>query len=232
MAEKKGLHDGHRDRVREKFLEDGLGKFRDHEALELMLFYAIPRKDTNEIAHKLINRFGSFSGVLDAEVDALTECGISKNAAVFLKLFPSVCARYYKDRYKNDHSQDDDTGIGETIAHYFIGANEEQVVLMLLDPKGRQLYCDIISKGTLTASDVNIKKILQLAVKYKASGAVLAHNHPSGIPLPSDSDVKATIALKNSLRSIGVVLFDHIIVAEMEYVSMADMDEYYELFII
>lgn len=232
MAENKGLHDGHRDRVREKFLEDGLDKFRDHEVLELMLFYAIPRKDTNEIAHKLINRFGSFSSVLDADFDSITECGISKNAAVFLKLFPSVCARYYKDRYENDHSKDDPPGIGEAIMHYFIGVNEEQVVLMLLDPKGREVYCDVISKGTISASEVNIKKILQLAVKYKASGAVIAHNHPSGIPLPSDSDVKVTIALKNSLRSIGVILYDHIIVAEMEYVSMSDMEEYYELFLI
>ena len=101
---------------------------------------------------------------------------------------------------------------------------------MLLDPKGKLLYCDIISKGSISASDVNIKKILQLAVKYKAGGAVVAHNHPSGIALPSKADVNVTISLKKSLQAIGVLLLDHIIVCDMEYVSMSELEDYEHIF--
>ncbi len=232
MAGTKGLHDGHRDRVRDKFLESGLDKFRDHEALELMLFYAIPRKDTNEIAHILLNRCQSFSGVLDAPIEVLQDCGLSKSAAVFIKLMPEVCSRYFKDKYQseNNHAVTEDT-IGEHLLHYFIGADEEQVVLLLLDPKGKIRFCDVISKGTISASEVNVRKILNLAVKYGASGAVIAHNHPSGIPLPSRTDVKVTISIQHALKAVGVVLLDHIIVADMDYTCMSQLDDYSELFL-
>lgn len=232
MGETKGLHDGHRDRVRDRFLTEGLDKFRDHQALELMLFYAVPRKDTNELAHLLLNRFKTFSGVLDAPVELLTECGLSKSAAVYIKLLPEICSRYFKDKYKNDSSNIiTEENIGDHILHYFIGADEEQVVLMLLDPKGKLRYCDIISTGSISASEINIRKILNLAVKYNASGAVIAHNHPSGIPLPSQSDVKVTISIKQSLKAVGVVLLDHIIVSDMDYTCMSQMEDYMDIFL-
>lgn len=232
MEKSKGLHDGHRDRVRDRFLEDGLNKFRDHEALELMLFYAVPRKDTNELAHHLLNRCNSFSGVLDAPLETLEDCGLSRNAAVFLKLMPEICSRYYQDKYKSENNGAiTEENIGEQILHYFIGSDEEQVVLLLLDSKGKPRFCDIISKGTISASEVSVRKILNLAVKYTASGAVIAHNHPSGIALPSHSDVKVTISIQQALKAVGVVLLDHIIVADMDYTCMSQMDEYMAIFL-
>lgn len=232
MSQVKGLHDGHRDRVRDRFLSEGLDKFQDHQALELLLFYAIPRKDTNDTAHILLNRFGSLSGVFDAPIEALTECGLSRNCAVLIKMMPEFCSRYYKDKYqKNNDNTINNENIGDIILRYFIGADEEQFLLMLLDPKGKRLFCDIISKGSISASDVNIKKILQLAVKYKAGGAVIAHNHPSGIPLPSQADVNVTVTLKKSLKAIGVLLLDHIIVSDMEYVSMSELEDYESIFL-
>ena len=102
MAENKSVHDGHRDRVRERFLNDGLDGFRDHQVMELLLFYGIPRKDTNEIAHKLMERFGSFSGVFDASFESLIECGLSRSCASFIKLIPAVCSRYYVDKYNSN----------------------------------------------------------------------------------------------------------------------------------
>lgn len=231
MSQVKGLHDGHRDRVRERFLLEGLDKFRDHQALELLLFYAIPRKDTNDTSHILLNRFGSLSGVLDAPIDALVDAGLSKNAAVLLKMMPEFCSRYYKDKYQQNGSNTiNSDNIGEAILQYFIGADEEQVLLVLLDPKGKRLFCDIISKGSISASEVNIKKILQYAVKYKASGAVIAHNHPSGIALPSKTDISVTISLRDSLSAIGVTLLDHIIVADMEFTCMSELEEFEEIF--
>ncbi len=224
MSENKGLHDGHRNRVRERFVKDGIEHFFDHQVIELLLFYGIPRKDTNDIAHNLLNKFGSFSGVFDAPLEALQECGISYNTAVFLKLIPAVCSRYYQDKYKNgaDNCDDDDyESIEDFILPHFIGKNEEQLLLVLLDSKGKRIFCDVVSRGTTSASDVNVKKILQLSVQHKSSGAILAHNHPSGSTMPSPNDIDVTIKIKKSLAAVGVHLLEHYIVGDMKCSPMS-----------
>ncbi len=232
MAGNKGIHDGHRDRVRERFLNEGLNGFMDHQVIELLLFYGVPRKDTNDIAHKLLDHFGSFSAVFDASLECLMECGLSRSCASLIKLIPSVCSRYYIDKYKSDNKSTkiNSDNIGECILPYFIGRDEEQVLLLLVDPKGNRLFCDIISKGSFTASEVNIRYILQLCVKYKAYGAVLAHNHPSGVALPSAQDIKLTKKLKSSLSSISVCLMDHLIIADMDYCPMSELEECEDIF--
>ena len=232
MADEKGLHHGHRDRVRDRFLEEGLEKFKDHQVLELLLFYAVPRRDTNDLAHKLLNRYGSLSGVLDSSIDNLESCGLSRSASVLIKLIPELCGRYYQEKHDQDACEyDSDRKVGNVIMPFFISAREEKVLLMLLDSKGKRLYCDIISKGSISSSDVNIRKILQLAVKHKASAAVIAHNHPSGIALPSGSDIRITKTLKQALAAVGVVLMDHLIIADMKYTAMSGLDECYDIFI-
>lgn len=230
MPEQNKLHEGHRQRVKEKFLSNGLDNFNDHQVLEMLLFYAVPRRDTNELAHKLINKFGSFSAVLDAPTNVLIDCGLSQNAAVLLKLIPPISSLYINDKFSNEHKIITDDNIGDRIIPNFISAEEEQVLLLLLDAKGKELYCGIISKGSVNASEIYTRKIIQLAVKYNASGAILAHNHPSGIPLPSKNDIKATITLKKALLSINVRLMDHLIVADNEYLSLASLQEYYYIF--
>ncbi len=232
MGENKGIHDGHRDRVRDRFLSEGLEGFRDHQVMELLLFYGIPRKDTNEVAHKLIDRFDSFSGVFDATYDSLVECGLSKTCASFIKLIPAVCSRYYVDKYKskNKTTQINSDNIGECVLPYFIGKDEEQVLLILLDPKGNRLFCDIISSGAFSAAELNFRKIMQLCVKYKAYGAVLAHNHPSGLALPSEQDIRVTKKLKSSLASIDVRLMDHLIVADLDYCPMSELENCEDIF--
>lgn len=231
MSENKGIHDGHRNRVREKFISDGFDGFCDHQILELLLFYAIPRKDTNEMAHKLINSCGSLSSVFDAPYEILEECGLSKNAAVLLKMIPKLCQKYTDDKYKNSNKIITEENIGERIITNFIGISEENVVLLLVDAKGMELFCGIISKGSVSASEIYTRKIVQLAMKFQASGAVIAHNHPSGIALPSNNDIKATINLKKALATVGVRLLDHIIVADMDYMSLAQNDEYIGIFL-
>lgn len=230
MTKEKGLHDGHRNRLRERFVQEGLSKFCDHQIVELILFYAIPRKDTNEIAHRLLNRFGSISAMFDAPIESLQECGITYNAAVLLKLFPKVFSVYSIDQYKQNINTSDEDDIERLIKPYFIGQNEEQVLLALFNPKGKLILCDIISRGTVTASDVNISKILQLSVQHKATGAIIAHNHPSGSNLPSQADLNMTKKLARSLKAVGVLLLDHYIIADMRCRSLSNSEEYEEIF--
>lgn len=230
MIENKGIHNGHRNRVRQKFLSDGFDGFCDHEILELLLFYGIPRKDTNEIAHKLINSCGSLSSVFDAPVEVLVECGITENAAVLLKMIPKLCQKYIDDKYKNPDKLIDTGNIADRIIPKFIGADRECVVLLLLDAKGKELFCGVISKGSVNASSIYIRKILQLTMKFHAVGAIIAHNHPSGVPFPSKTDINTTKQLKNALSVVNVRLLDHIIVADLDYLSLADSDEYFNIF--
>lgn len=224
MSENKGLHDGHRNRVRERFVKEGIDSFFDHQVIEFLLFYGIPRKDTNDIAHNLLNKFGSFSGVFDAPLEALQECGISYNAAVLLKLMPAVCARYYQDKYqqseKDDLNEEHGT-IEDFILPRFIGKNEEQLLMVALDSKGKRVFCDVVSRGTKTGSDVNITKIVQLSVQHKASGVILAHNHPSGSTMPSLQDIKMTENVKQALEAVKILLIEHYIVGDMVCVPMS-----------
>ena len=224
MSENKSLHDGHRNRVRERFVKEGIDNFFDHQVIELLLFYGIPRKDTNDIAHNLLNKFGSFSGVFDAPLESLQECGISYNTAVFLKLIPSVCSRYYQDKYQQDEknkANEADESIENFILPHFIGKNEEQLLLVMLDSKGKRIFCDVVSRGTKTGSDVNITKIIQLSVQSKASGIILAHNHPSGSTLPSQNDISMTKKVKKALEAVGIFLLEHYIVGDMVCVPMS-----------
>lgn len=242
MAEKKGLsnkqngtkkeclHDGHRDRVREKFLEDGLDGFLDHQILELLLFYAIPRKDTNETAHNLLNTFGSFSAVFDAPLDSITDCGLTKNAAVLIKMIPQICQKYIDDRYLNKNKLVDENTAAERLLCKFIGRDSEYVAVLLVDAKGKELYCDIINKGSVSTSEVYVRKIIKLALKFHATSAILSHNHPSGLAFPSDNDIRTTTIVKKALSAVGVKLIDHIIIADMDYYSLVNSDEYFKLF--
>ena len=224
----KGWQDGHRERVRKRFMENGLDGFFDHQVLELMLFYCIPRKDTNDMAHILLNKFGSFSAVLDAPFESLLDCGISSNAAVFIKLIPSLCSRYYQDSY---HQKDDDSkSMEEFILPHFIGQNEEQLFLVLLDAKGKRVFSYVVSRGTKSEASVNIQKIVQLGVQHDASCAIVAHNHPNGVNLPSKNDIDMTLRLQRALRNVGIVLFDHYIITGMECHSIFHMKKYKHLF--
>lgn len=229
MTENSYIHDGHRNRMKEKFLKEGADAFHEHEILEILLYYAVPRKDTNPLAHKLLERFGSLAAVLDAPADVLQEFGLTRNAAVLLKLIPEI-SRVYMDSRSSNTGIITEENIGERVLSKFVGRQNEIVVLMLLDGKGQELYCDVVSKGSVNASEIYVRKLLELAVKYNASTAVLAHNHPSGMALPSSRDIATTKTVKQALKLVGVRLADHIIVTDDDYMSMAQVEDYFELF--
>ena len=215
-------HMGHRQRLRKKFIENGFDVFEPHEALEMYLFYAIPRKDTNPLAHKLLERYITIGGVCDAPIDELmNEFNLSESAAAFLKMLPEM-ARLYKESKMSDDNIIDYEHMGEMFQTKFIGRTNEAVALLLGDAKGKLLYFNIITKGSLNSSDMPVRKIVDLALRHNAKTAFLAHNHPSGTALPSHSDIVSTKTVRETLLSVGIDLVDHFIVTDDDYVSLRE----------
>ena len=218
-----GIHDGHREKMRQRFLKSGLDAFADHEALELLLYYAIPRRDTNPIAHALMERYGSLSAVLTAPVEDLKKVeGVGESAAILLKLAPLL----YRKAKLSDAEQETVLSSVERVGAYllerFAGEKNEMVYQLCLDRKGKLLACKKLGEGGVASADLDIRRLVENALLTGASSVVLAHNHPSGVALPSRDDYAATDRAKTALSVVGVALADHIIVADGDFVSMSD----------
>ena len=199
-----GIHDGHRDKMRRRFLSGGLEPFADHEALELLLYYAIPRRDTNPIAHALMERYGSLSAVLSAPPEDLEKVeGIGRSAAVLIKLVP----RLYQKARLADAAQETVLNSSERAGAYLIerfsGETHEVVYLLCLDRKGKLLSCKRMGEGGIASAGLDIRKLLETALLTSASAVILSHNHPSGVALPSADDFTATERAKTALESIA-----------------------------
>ena len=216
-----GIHDGHRRHMRQRFLANALEGFAPHEALELLLYYAIPRRDTNAIAHALIERYGSLTAVLSAPVEDLQKVdGIGENAAILLSLVaPLFRTAILTDREVNLSTPE---RMGEYLLFLFHGKRQEYAYQLCLDRKGRLLSCRELVRGASTAVSVDLRLIAENAILTGASTVILAHNHPSGIALPSQEDYTFTDKAIAALSAVGVRLADHIIVADDDYVSMAE----------
>ncbi|MBQ7492222.1 MAG: DNA repair protein RadC [Clostridia bacterium] len=216
------VHDGHRQRMIQRFLQEGLDGFEEHQILEMLLFYSIPRRDTNETAHRLIDAFGSLSGVLDAPYqELLNVTGIGENTAAMLKLLPAL-TRVYQSAAVKDIRINSSAAAGEYLLPRFIGRRDEAVFLVCLDVKGQVLSCNLLHEGSVNSAEVNIRKIMSTVLKYNAVNVILAHNHPGGVALPSDEDLATTRRIRDALAPMDVTLVDHIIVAGGDYVSLAD----------
>ena len=217
------VHSGHRERVKNKFLSEGLDHFEPHEVLELLLYFGIPLKDTNPIGHALLQKFGSLSGVFDAPFEELMQVdGIGRSAATLIKLIPELCRRYQENlglEKVRIFSKDE---AAEILLRKFLGRSNEAVVLMLLDSKSRMIYCDMVNEGSAVTANIYIKKIVRLAVQYNAVYAILSHNHPSGNCMPSKQDLNTTRWVYEALQTVEVQLIDHIIVSDNDYFSTAN----------
>ena len=217
------MHTGHRARLKAQFLQSGLDALTDIQVLELLLFYANPRRDTNPIAHRLLNQFGSLSAVLDAPPELLGKVsGVGENAALLLHLVPCVCRRYLIDRASYEQILDSTEKAGAFLVPYFFGARDEMVYLLCLDAKCKVLDCRMLSVGGVNTASVSVRKIVEAALACNATSVVLAHNHTSGIALPSKEDEATTRQIRTALDAVGILLADHIIVADDDFVSMAD----------
>ena len=216
-----GIHDGHRAKMRQRFLKGGLDSFADHEALELLLYYAIPRRDTNPIAHALMNRYGSLSAVLAAPIEDLKKVeGIGESAAILLKLAPQLAAKARLADIEKETVLNTVDRVGDYLLEQFEGETNEVIYQLCLDRKGKLLACKRLTEGGVTNADLDLRRIVENAILTHASGVVLSHNHPSGLALPSPEDIAATLRVKSALVTIGVTLVDHIIVADRDFVSL------------
>lgn len=214
-------HDGHRQRLKERFLAEGLDNFSDIQVLELLLFYTIPRRDTNPIAHDLLERFGSLSQVLDATVEELAKVpGVGRSAAAFLSLTTAVGRYYQVDKAMHMRFLNTIEDCGNYLLPYFYGRRNETVFLLCLDAKCKVLCCKKIGEGSVNSAGVPIRRIVEVAMGVNATSVVLAHNHPSGIAVPSEEDVATTYRVAAALRAVEISFVDHIVVAEDEFVSM------------
>jgi len=218
-----GIHNGHRDRMKKRFAEHGLDSFEEHSLLELLLFYSIPQRDVNPLAHKLLDTFGSISGVFEAtHEDLLKVEGIGESTATLLRLIPQVCRRYMISASDASRVLDSSEKAGAYIKPFFIGERDEIVYLMCLDSKRKLLACREISRGIANAAEINVRKMVEAALSHNATNAIMAHNHISGIALPSFEDEITTKKVRSALDMVGVRLLDHIIVAGDDYVSMSE----------
>ena len=196
-----GVHDGHRERRREQFLRHGADALADHELLELLLFYAIPRKDTNPIAHDLINYFGSLHAVLSAPAEELQKfSGISQSGAVLLKLIPSIYRRAALSAGENEQILDTVEKIGRFFVDLYVAESCEIMYQLCLDAKGRRLNLYKVTDGDPSSVNLNVRK--------------------SGVAFPSHADIVATTMIQTALDSIGIRFADHIIVADGDFISM------------
>ena len=221
-----GIHDGHREKMRRRFLSGGLEQFADHEALELLLYYAIPRRDTNPIAHALIDRYGSLSAVLAAPVEDLQKVeGIGESAAILLKLVPRLCAKArLADADRQELVLNTASRAGAYLLERFYGEQNEVIYQLCLDRKGKLLACKKLGEGSIASAALDVRKLVENAILNSASFVVLAHNHPSGLAVPSPEDIQTTRRISQALKAVDIVLADHIIVADDDYVSIAMSD--------
>ncbi len=216
------IHDGHRQRLKERFRAEGLDNFSDVQVLELLLFYCIPRQDTNPIAHGLIERFGSLAQVLDTPASELEKVpGIGNNAATMLSMVTAVSRYYQVNRAMNTQILPTVEDCGRYLVPFFHGRRNESVFLLCLDAKCKVLACKEIGEGSVNSAGVPIRRIVETALAFNATTVVLAHNHPSGLALPSGEDVQTTQRLAAALSAVEINLADHIVVADEDFVSIA-----------
>ena len=206
-TKERSVHQGHRERVKQRFLKHNLDVFEEHQILELLL----------------LDRFGTISGVCDAPIEELTRTkGITQNVAILLKLIPQL-SRHYINTQTSDKERIYDTNSAmRIISPQFIGRKNEMVVLVLMDSKNRVLYCGVVTEGNVNTVPLYIRKIITLAATYNAAEAIIAHNHPSGNVMPSPGDIIATRKLNAAMETIDVHLQDHIIFGYPDYLSMKD----------
>ena len=219
LIRRENLHKEHRLRVKERFLRDGLEHFSPHELLELILFYAIPQKDTNELGHRLIAHFGSLARVFRASHEELCRVeGIGEHAATLLRLWMPAASYILADEYKEERPRFTTVNrLGKYFIDRYLGNEAETVYLMLLDNRYAMIDCVRVHQGAVNSVSVTPRRLIEIALRQDAAMAVLAHNHPTGIAIPSSEDIGTTLSLRDAFEAVGVPLLEHILVAGGSY---------------
>lgn len=216
------LHEGHRKRMKERFMKSGLDDFAPHNVLELLLFYSIPRGDTNPVAHRLIEAFGSLSGVFDATPEELMKVsGVGESTAILISMVPQMARKYLEDKADAANVVGGCGDIGAYLLPKFVGRTNEALMMVSIDNKNKVISCSVVAEGTVDSAKVSRRKVMEEAMKVKATRVILAHNHPRGVAVPSAEDVAMTREIGRLFAQVGIELVDHIIIADDDYVSMA-----------
>lgn len=229
--ESENPHKHHRQRLKQRFLNEGLSTFDKHQILELLLFYAIPQQDTNELAHRLIDHFGSLSEVLNASFDKLIEVkGIKDNSAILLSMMPHLF-RAYTDDLINIERISGRNEIENYIYNTLCSETYEKVLLLCLDNRFSIIKSETIGEGSVSFSSIDKRRVIELCLRHNATSAIIAHNHPRGLAIPSAADLRTTMDLRRALSIIDVNLIDHVIVATDDYISVAKSDKFGDIFL-
>ena len=221
------IHAGHRQRLKERFLKESLDNFEEHQVLELLLFYGIPQRDTNEIAHELIRKFGSLSKVLEATPEELAEVKyVGDNVTTLFRLITEVARYYQVNCAMREQILTSIDACGKYLVPFFHGRQIETVFLLCLDAKCKVLCCEKVGEGSVNSAGVPVRKIVEMALKANATSVILAHNHPSGLAIPSGEDIQTTRRVALALDAVEIGLVDHIIVADNDWVSLTQSELY------
>lgn len=230
VTEKKNIHKDHRQRVKESYMKTGIDAMPDHNILELLLFYGIPYKDTNPIAHDLIEKYHDLNGVLDAPVKELQKInGIGENAAVMIKLIRDICSKYHDNAVNSKINLASSERLYDFIRMKYLGETREIVYMLSLDAHGRLKHCIKVADGTPSTVVSDNRSLIELALRFDVTNAVIAHNHPNGFASPSQADIGATETIAKLFSAVNINLVDHVIVAEDEIFSFAMSKKYSSL---
>jgi len=222
MKKDKPSYFGHRKRIKEKYIKSGFSDWLDYEKLEFILFYAIPRRDTKSIAKRLLSKFKTINGVLDADIKELKKIkGISDHTALFLKFLKDISILYLeKGLYKKDLLSSPEV-VYNYLKASLKGSVDEEFKTLFLDNRNH-LITEKILTGTVNKCIVYPRKIVELALNNHAAGVIIAHNHPAGSLNPSEEDLAITKDIKEALKTVDIALLDHIIIGENNYFSFKE----------
>lgn len=228
----KGIHDEHRSRVRNEILTNGIGEGVPlHKIIEALLFYSIPRKDTNEIAHLLVERFGTLSDILEASPSELKDVpGVGDNTAALFKLIIASAKRYYSEKTSKREKFNSMSEIYEYLKVKYLDCTKEMFGVMTFDSGGQFINFEFLGSGDVAAVGISSRMVIEKVINNKASSVILVHNHPGGNALPSNDDINSTKMIANALRSINVYLLDHLILCGDDYVSLSQSRDYKHIF--
>lgn len=220
---KENVHNGHRARVRQRYLTQGGDGFADHELLELLLFGSIPMRDTNVLAHKLIDEFGSLALLIEANpIDMVKRCGISENTAIFISAQGHLLRRYLQSKQEKRKVLDSSKSVGEYALGLLAHMDYERFYMLCLDSNHRLINTVLLAEGTVREAVVYPRSVVDNALRFQSSSVILLHNHPGGSLRPSLSDIDLTNKVVKALNLIDIEVADHIIIAENNYFSFAE----------
>ncbi|NLO99660.1 MAG: DNA repair protein RadC [Clostridiaceae bacterium] len=217
------VHEGHRGRIKERYMEEGLDNFSDHEVIELLLFYSIPQRDTNALAHRMIKEFGTLHDLLEADPrDIERRCNVSLNTAILVSLAAPLSRRYLRQKWGNRPVVNSSSIAGNYALSLFAGRVYECFFVICLNSQNRVNHSALVHEGTINEAPVYPRIIVETALRHKANSIILAHNHPGGSLKASNADIDVTRKICQALKTISINVVDHIIVAGDRYLSFAE----------